>query len=39
LPHLVREAVEAIRQWKMHTALRVLWKLVDGVERETRVVP
>lgn len=52
-PHLVRESVEAIRQWEprcelvkviptveeSHTTLRVLWKLADGVERETKVTP
>ncbi|CBJ43025.1 GPW/gp25 family protein [Ralstonia solanacearum] len=51
VPHLVREAVEAIRWWEPRCelvkitpsidesgiALRVQWKLADGVLRETEV--
>lgn len=51
IPHLVREAVDAIREWEPRAELikvsptidgsqiilRVLWKLADGVQRETEV--
>lgn len=50
-PHVVRESVDAIRQWEprcevvsvvpsiaeAHETIRVKWRLVDGVIRETEV--